>query len=49
MKGLSNIEFREDLGPTNTGERLVDKWQRISILTSNCVEFPEVDVEPKAT
>ena len=48
MKYLSNVEFRKDLSLTYTGEGLVDKWQRIPILTSDCVKFPEVDTESEA-
>ena len=49
MKCLPNIKFREDLSSTYSSEGFVNERKWIPILTSDCVEFPEVDAESKAT
>ena len=48
MKCLPNIEFSEDFSLANSSERFVYQGQWISILSSNCVQFPKIDTESKA-
>jgi hypothetical protein len=46
MKSLINIKFREDLSPTNSCQGLINKGERVPVLTGDIIKLLVVDAEP---